>query len=80
MSLVAGTVTDVVVIVPSCKKLLVVWSPPVPPNGVILHYNVIITRADTGENVHLLNTSNTRLTVTFNRTDDFHVEVEVIFS
>ena len=25
------------------------WSPPVPPNGVILHYNVIITRADTGE-------------------------------
>ena len=24
------------------------WSPPVPPNGVILHYNVIITRADTG--------------------------------
>ena len=25
------------------------WSPPVPPNGVILHYNVIIIRADTGE-------------------------------
>ena len=25
------------------------WSPPVPLNGVILHYNVIITRADTGE-------------------------------
>ena len=25
------------------------WSAPVPPNGVILHYNVIITRADTGE-------------------------------
>ena len=77
VSLVAGTVTDVVVIVPSCKKLSVVWSPPVPPNGVILHYNVIITRADTGENVHLLNTSNTRLTV---RTDDFLVEVEVSLS
>ena len=25
------------------------WSAPVPPNGVILHYNVIITRADTGD-------------------------------
>ena len=25
------------------------WSAPVPPNGVILHYNVIITRANTGE-------------------------------
>ena len=25
------------------------WSPPVPLNGDILYYNVIITRADTGE-------------------------------
>ena len=25
------------------------WSPPVPPNGDILYYNVIITGADTGE-------------------------------
>ena len=25
------------------------WSPPVPSNGDILYYNVIITRADTGE-------------------------------
>ena len=25
------------------------WSPPVPPNGDILYYNVIITRAYTGE-------------------------------
>ena len=25
------------------------WSPPVPPNGDILYYNVIITRADSGE-------------------------------
>ena len=25
------------------------WSRPVPPNGDILYYNVIITRADTGE-------------------------------
>ena len=31
------------------------WSPPVPPNGVILHYNVIITRADTGELVRRVN-------------------------
>ena len=25
------------------------WSRPVPPNGDILYYNVIITRADIGE-------------------------------
>ena len=25
------------------------WSRPVPPNGDILYYNVIIIRADTGE-------------------------------
>ena len=25
------------------------WSRPVPPNGDILYYNVIITRVDTGE-------------------------------
>ena len=25
------------------------WSRPVPPNGDILYYNVIITRAGTGE-------------------------------
>ena len=25
------------------------WFPQVPPNGDILYYNVIITRADTGE-------------------------------
>ena len=25
------------------------WSAPVPPNGVIVHYNVIITGADTGK-------------------------------
>ena len=27
------------------------WSPPVPPNGIILYYNVIITRSDSGEPV-----------------------------
>ena len=25
------------------------WSPPVPPNGDILYYNVIITRPESGE-------------------------------
>ena len=25
------------------------WSPPVPPNGDILYYNIIITRPESGE-------------------------------
>ena len=30
------------------------WSPPVPPNGVIVYYNIRISRKDTGEVVILL--------------------------
>ena len=33
---------------------LLSWSPPVPPNGVILHYNVIISTATTGEVVSII--------------------------
>ena len=34
---------------PEEGSTVVSWSPPVPPNGVILYYNVKITRADNGE-------------------------------
>ena len=33
---------------------LLSWSPPVPPNGVILHYNVIISTATSGEVVSIV--------------------------
>ena len=33
---------------------LLSWSPPVPPNGVILHYNVIISTATSGELVSII--------------------------
>ena len=42
---VGGTVTEFDV----GENGVLSWSPPVPPNGDILYYNVIITRADTGE-------------------------------
>ena len=41
---VAGTVTVV-----NVSGSVVSWSPPVPPNGVILYYNIRISRNDTGE-------------------------------
>ena len=44
---VAGMVSDV--IPPEEGSTVVSWSPPVPPNGIILYYNVRITRADDGE-------------------------------
>ena len=34
---------------PEEGSTVVSWSPPFPPNGVILYYNVRITRADNGE-------------------------------
>ena len=33
---------------------LLSWSPPVPPNGVILHYNVIISTATSGDVVSII--------------------------
>ena len=33
---------------------LLSWCPPVPPNGVILHYNVIISTATSGEVVSII--------------------------
>ena len=33
---------------------VVSWSPPVPPNGVILYYNIRISRNDTGDLVILI--------------------------
>ena len=33
---------------------VVSWLPPVPPNGVILYYNIRIIRADTGTVVKII--------------------------
>ena len=37
---------------------VVSWSPPVPPNGIILYYNIRITRADNGELVRSIEEQN----------------------
>ena len=42
---VGGTVTEFVV----GENGVLSWSSPVPPNGVILYYNVIISTADSGQ-------------------------------
>ena len=46
---VAGIVSDIRVPEVSEGGSVVSWSSPVPPNGVILHYNIRISRIDTGE-------------------------------
>ena len=42
---VGGTVTEFVV----GENGVLSWSSPVPPNGVILYYNVVISAADSGQ-------------------------------
>ena len=49
---VAGTVSDIPE--PDSGITVVSWSPPVPPNGVILYYNVRISHVDTGELILLV--------------------------
>ena len=49
---VAGTVSDIPE--PESGITVVSWSDPVPPNGVILYYNVRINQLDTGELVLLV--------------------------
>ena len=45
LSTVGGTVTEFAV----GENGVLSWSSPVPPNGVILYYNVIISTADSGQ-------------------------------
>ena len=45
LSTVGGTVMEFVV----GENGVLSWSSPVPPNGVILYYNVIISTADSGQ-------------------------------
>ena len=47
---VAGIVSDITV----SDDTVVSWLPPVPPNGVILYYNIRIIRADTGAVVKII--------------------------
>ena len=51
---VAGVVSDI-----SVSDTVVSWSPPDPPNGVILYYNINITNADSGDLVILIEELNT---------------------
>ena len=47
---VAGIVSDITV----SDDTVVSWLPPVPPNGVILYYNIRIIRTDTGTVVKII--------------------------
>ena len=63
---------------PDSGSTVVIWSPPVPPNGVILYYNVRISRADTGDLILLVKELNaTRIYISrYTNTDgEFSVEV-----
>ena len=46
----AGTVSDI----PAPRDSVVSWVPPNPPQGIILYYNIRITKSDTGELVRLI--------------------------
>ena len=53
------------IIPPEEGSTVLSWSPPVPPNGDILYYNVRITRADNGELlVFITELSDTKIDVT----------------
>ena len=63
---------------PDSGSTVVSWSPPVPPNGVILYYNVRISNTDTGELVLLvkeLNASTLDISRYTNTDGGFSVEV-----
>ena len=40
--------------IPAPRDSVVSWVPPNPPQGIILHYNIKITKSDTGELVRLI--------------------------
>ena len=60
---------------------VVSWSPPVPPNGVILYYNVRITRADNGgivSDIEMINTSTVDISEHVGDDGDYFVMVRLL--
>ena len=55
---------------------LLSWSPPVPPNGVILHYNVIISTATTGEVVSTIEEWD-KLTIDVSKYGEINIDYNV---
>ena len=73
---VAGTVSDIPD--PDSGSTVVIWSPPVPPNGDILYYNVRISNADTGELILLvIELYDTRIDISRYANTDGELTVEV---
>ena len=73
---VAGTVTDFYQ--PTNSSSVLSWSPPNPPNGVILYYNIRITHLDSGDVVATADAfSNTTIDVSdyIDSNGEFSVEV-----
>ena len=55
---------------------VVSWSPPVPPNGIILYYNIRITRADNGELVRSIEELNV-LTIDVS---DYNIDIDTEYN
>ena len=73
---VAGTVSDIPE--PERGSTVVSWSPPVPPNGIILYYNVRISNADSGELILFVEELDaTRIDISRYTTTDGELTVEV---
>ena len=54
---------------------VVSWSPPVPSNGIILYYNIRITRADNGELVRSIEELNV---LTIDVSD--YIEIDTVYN
>jgi len=75
---VAGTVTG---IEPPSNGSTVSWSPPDPPNGVIIFYNIMITHMDSGELEQLIEVFNETSIDISNYVDsngDYNVQVHYV--
>ena len=59
---------------------VVSWLPPVPPNGVILYYNIRIIRADTGAVIKIIEDELNVLTIDISDFLEKNIEYNVTVS
>ena len=65
---------------PTDSSSVLSWSPPNPPNGIILYYNIRITHSDSGELVATVEAfSNTTIDISdyIDSNGNFNVEVHM---
>ena len=57
------------------------WSPPNPPNGIIIYYNIRITHPDSGEveqSIKIINDTSIDISNYITSNGDFFVQVHVM--